>query len=124
MGEGDVVADGASSGEQEHGTPYVHLGIRVGAEEKYVDPASLLPDRVTVPPPTGHIHLVKLVNGDDANSAPGPTVLVGSTVQFSYIVLNDGEGVVVEAEWQYRRLDDFAHALVAGFYDASCRPYR
>ena len=51
VSEGDVVAEGGPSGEPEHDTPYVHLGVRVGADEKYVDPASLLPARAAAPPP-------------------------------------------------------------------------
>jgi hypothetical protein len=35
------------------------------------------------------LHLEKLVNGQDADSAPGPTVTVGSTVTFTYIVTNE-----------------------------------
>ena len=51
VNEGDVVAEGGPSGEPEHDTPYVHLGVRMGADEKYVDPASLLPARAAAPPP-------------------------------------------------------------------------
>ena len=50
--EGDPVAQPGPSGEAEHGVPYVHLGVRVGEDEKYVDPAKLLPPRgAPVPPP-------------------------------------------------------------------------
>jgi uncharacterized repeat protein (TIGR01451 family) len=34
---------------------------------------------------------VKLLNGQDANTAPGPVVLIGSVVTFTYIVTNTGE---------------------------------
>ena len=43
--EGDVVAEPGPSGEAEYEFPYVHLGIRVGASESYVDPLELLPPR-------------------------------------------------------------------------------
>lgn len=36
------------------------------------------------------ISLVKSVNGDDANAAPGPTLNVGSTATFTYLVTNTG----------------------------------
>jgi LPXTG-motif cell wall-anchored protein len=36
------------------------------------------------------ISLVKAVDGDDANAAPGPTVNAGSTVTFTYLVTNSG----------------------------------
>ena len=49
--EGDVVAEPGPSGEAEHDLPYVHLGIRVGASESYVDPLELLPPRSAASPP-------------------------------------------------------------------------
>ena len=49
--EGDVVAEPGPSGEAEHDLPYVHLGIRVGASESYVDPLELLPPRSAPSPP-------------------------------------------------------------------------
>ena len=49
VAEGDVLAEGAPSGEVEHDVPYVHLGIRVGASEAYVDPLTLLPPRGASP---------------------------------------------------------------------------
>ena len=49
--EGDVVAEPGPSGEAEYDLPYVHLGIRVGASESYVDPLELLPPRGTASPP-------------------------------------------------------------------------
>ena len=51
VGEGDPVAEPGPSGEAEHETPYVHLGVRVGQDEKYVDPLGLLPVRAVSPPP-------------------------------------------------------------------------
>ncbi|MGH3128652.1 MAG: murein hydrolase activator EnvC family protein, partial [Gaiellaceae bacterium] len=51
VGEGDPIADAGSSGEAEHDTPYVHLGIRVGDGDTYVDPLSLLPPRSAANPP-------------------------------------------------------------------------
>ena len=49
--EGDVVAEPGPSGEAEYDLPYVHLGIRVGASESYVDPLELLPPRSAASPP-------------------------------------------------------------------------
>lgn len=40
--------------------------------------------------PTASISIVKSVNGQDANTAPGPTVDAGSTVTFTYLVTNTG----------------------------------
>ena len=36
------------------------------------------------------ITIVKKTNGEDANSPPGPTVIVGSAVQWTYVVTNTG----------------------------------
>lgn len=51
--EGQGIADAGPSGEPEHSEPYVHLGVRVGDGDTYVDPLSLLPPRgaPTNPPP-------------------------------------------------------------------------
>jgi Peptidase family M23 len=48
--EGDVVGSVGPSGEPELAEPYVHLGIRVTADQQgYVDPLSLLPARNVAP---------------------------------------------------------------------------
>ncbi len=50
VAEGATVGTIGSSGEPEHGVPYVHLGVRVTAEpEGYVDPLLLLPPRELAP---------------------------------------------------------------------------
>ena len=51
VGEGDPIADAGPSGEAEHDTLYVHLGIRVGDGDTYVDPLGLLPPRSAPNPP-------------------------------------------------------------------------
>ena len=51
VAEGDVIAAAGPSGEPEHSLPYVHLGVRVGNDDTYVDPLSLLPPRVAPNPP-------------------------------------------------------------------------
>ena len=48
VSEGMAVAARGSSGDPEHDTPYVHLGIRTQDSETYVDPATLLPDRAAL----------------------------------------------------------------------------
>jgi hypothetical protein len=49
--EGDVVGSVGPSGEPELAEAYVHLGIRVAADQQgYVDPVSLLPGRNVAPP--------------------------------------------------------------------------
>ena len=51
VGEGDPIAEPGPSGDPEHHVPYVHLGVRVGDDDTYVDPLSLLPPRVATKPP-------------------------------------------------------------------------
>ncbi len=46
------------------------------------------------PPPVPSIDLVKTVNGEDANTAPGVSVSVGETVKLGYVVTNDGNMTV------------------------------
>ena len=52
VAEGDEIAAFGPSGEPEHEVGYVHLGVRVGDGESYVDPLALLPPRAapTSPP--------------------------------------------------------------------------
>ena len=53
VSEGDVLAEAGPTGEAEHGVPYVHVGVRVGPAESYVDPLTLLPPRrASLPPST------------------------------------------------------------------------
>jgi hypothetical protein len=47
------------------------------------------------PPAPPAISLVKSTNGQDANEAPGPVLLVGSSVQWTYLVTNAGGHEVV-----------------------------
>jgi hypothetical protein len=55
----------------------------IGAVATLVHAIALLPVAAS-------INLVKLTNGTDNNSAPGPFVPVGSTVTFTYVVTNPG----------------------------------
>jgi len=48
--EGDPIAEPGPSGEAEHDLPYIHLGIRVGTSESYVDPLEVLPPRNAASP--------------------------------------------------------------------------
>ncbi|MGH3077953.1 MAG: murein hydrolase activator EnvC family protein, partial [Gaiellaceae bacterium] len=49
--EGVAVAEAGPSGDPEHDIPYVHLGVRAGDGETYVDPEALLPARAAPTPP-------------------------------------------------------------------------
>ncbi|MDQ3380480.1 MAG: M23 family metallopeptidase, partial [Actinomycetota bacterium] len=51
VGEGSSVAEPGPSGTAEHEVAYVHLGVRIGADDTYVDPLSLLPSRAAPTPP-------------------------------------------------------------------------
>ena len=51
VAEGDAIAEPGPTGEAEHAIPYVHLGVRFGPGESYVDPLSLLPPRGASHPP-------------------------------------------------------------------------
>jgi len=44
------------------------------------------------------IEIVKRVNGEDANSAPGPTLVVGETATFTYAITNTGNLDLVDLE--------------------------
>ncbi|HEX5717843.1 MAG TPA: hypothetical protein VF179_16920 [Thermoanaerobaculia bacterium] len=52
------------------------------------------------PKPGPGIDIVKLTNGDDANAAPGPSIPIGDTVTWEYLVTNTGDveltGIEVE----------------------------
>jgi murein DD-endopeptidase MepM/ murein hydrolase activator NlpD len=48
--EGAAVAEAGPTGEAEHDVPYLHLGIRIGDGDDYVDPLNLLPRRGSPPP--------------------------------------------------------------------------
>jgi hypothetical protein len=51
------------------------------------------------PPPTGPgIEITKLTNGEDANTAPGPSIPVGGAVIWEYIVRNTGDTVLTDIE--------------------------
>ena len=53
VAEGDAVATVGASGEPEVGQPYVHVGIRVAAEDQgYLDPLALLPPVAAAPQPS------------------------------------------------------------------------
>ncbi|HEY2295095.1 MAG TPA: hypothetical protein VGM86_30705, partial [Thermoanaerobaculia bacterium] len=43
------------------------------------------------PPPTACIKIKKYTNGDDADTAPGPHIPVGSPVAWDYVVTNSGQ---------------------------------
>ena len=71
--EGDVVAKPGPSGEAEHAIPYVHLGVRLGSGDAYVDPLSLLPPRGAPQPPPA----------PEAPPAPPPAAEPGATTSAS-----------------------------------------
>jgi hypothetical protein len=67
LSEGEVLGTVGPSGEAEHAAPYVHLGIRVAADDNgYLDPMAFLPPLAIVPPPT-----VGEDGGPDAGLAAG-----------------------------------------------------
>jgi hypothetical protein len=52
------------------------------------DPSHYLGE--TAPPEPAAIDIEKATNGDDADAAPGPTITVGETVTWTYVVTNTG----------------------------------
>ncbi len=68
---------------------YTNIGTAVGK------PPGSIPD-VSATDPSNYfgeapsVHLVKATNGQDANTPPGPVVLVGNPVEWTYTVTNDG----------------------------------
>ena len=74
VAEGDAVATIGASGEPELATPYVHLGVRVAAEQQgYLDPLSFLPPRVAPtqsPPPAPAAPPVAVAPSAPAVAAP------------------------------------------------------
>ena len=81
VAKGDAVVEGASigtmgwSGDAEHAVPYVHLGIRVGAQaEGYVDPLGLLPPRAAPPAPPPPATSPAPAAASTAVPAPAPSV--------------------------------------------------
>src|SRR4029453_11939311 len=69
VAEGDAIAEPGPTGEAEHAIPYVHLGVRLGPGESYVDPLSLLPPRGASHPPPA----------PEAPPAPPPVADPGAT---------------------------------------------
>jgi hypothetical protein len=69
--------------------PYVNIG-RVTAAGPCGEVAADDPAHHFVPAATPGITLEKLVNGEDADSAPGPWLLAGSTAHWTYVVTNVG----------------------------------
>lgn len=57
---------------------------RCGSQVSFSDPT-----HYTVPTASG-LKIQKLTNGEDANTAPGPKLLVGSGVAWTYVVTNNG----------------------------------
>ncbi len=52
VAEGSAVGTAGPSGTPEVAEPYVHLGVRITAQDQgYVDPLAFLPPRVSLPPP-------------------------------------------------------------------------
>jgi hypothetical protein len=71
------------------------------------------------------INLVKLSNGQDANTAPGPLVAPGSTVTFTYVVTNPGDvplsavTLTDDSGTPGDPADDFSPAFVGGDTNAN-----
>ena len=92
VAEGDAVATIGASGEPELATPYVHLGVRVAADQQgYLDPLSFLPPRVAptqsapptpaAPPVAGAPSAPAVAAPAAAAAAPAPTPAPPTPVQ-------------------------------------------
>jgi uncharacterized repeat protein (TIGR01451 family) len=73
----------ALAGQQTNTGTVTGLGAGTATTVSDSNPANYLGDAPA-------INIVKFVNGQDADSAPGPQVAVGSTVTFTYVVTNTG----------------------------------
>jgi hypothetical protein len=79
FGSLDVETEGAS-----------FIGVQHSAENRYA--VGLQAYCLERKPPIGPgIEIVKLTNGQDANLPPGPSIPVGSTVTWEYLVTNTGD---------------------------------
>ncbi len=75
VSEGDAVGTIGPSGDAEVGVPYVHLGVRIAADEQgYLDPATLLPPRPSAssPPDPAPAPPTSTPVADDVPAAPAP----------------------------------------------------
>src|SRR5581483_9083862 len=80
VAEGSVVGTIGPSGDAEEQAPYVHLGIRVAAEEQgYVDPLSLLPARAAPAPPVA-VSAAQPAAQPPPVSAPAPAPAAAAAV--------------------------------------------
>jgi hypothetical protein len=86
------------------GDPAAKPGLRVGVAANLADAAGASESfnlaRITPPPTPGQpaVDIEKFTNGFDADTAPGPQLLVGSTVDWNYQVSNIGDVDLVNVE--------------------------
>ena len=81
VAEGGAVGTAGPSGTPEVAEPYLHLGVRITAQEQgYVDPLAFLPARVTLPPPVPEPPApVVAVPAAPAPAEPAPSAVVEQT---------------------------------------------
>ncbi|MFP5287001.1 MAG: hypothetical protein ACLGI9_14765 [Thermoanaerobaculia bacterium] len=69
---------------------YTFIAVQHTADNRYsVGLTTYCLERET--PPGPGIEIVKLTNGEDADAAPGPSIPVGATVNWEYLVTNTGD---------------------------------
>jgi hypothetical protein len=74
---------------------YKNIGTAEGTSEKGNKATASDPSHYNgSTPPPGKIYLKKYTNGEDADSAPGPSINVGDPVQWTYVVVNNGQAVL------------------------------
>ncbi|MBK6954505.1 MAG: hypothetical protein IPH27_03095 [Actinomycetales bacterium] len=74
------------------GTPTLADGTTpaVGADAQPLQPPTDTDDAHAFAPATAGVSIVKSLNGDDANTAPGVSVVAGSPVAVTFVVSNTG----------------------------------
>jgi hypothetical protein len=74
--------------------PYSNIGTAIGAVEGGDEVSDSDPSHYFGRSAQAGIRLEKLTNGEDADSAPGPEILKGSAVNWTYVVSNTGNSML------------------------------